>query len=135
MADRLLNVEGLETQFKTPDGIIHAVNGVSLSLDEGETLGVVGESGCGKSVTVLSCLKLIPMPPGEIVAGSAHYKGQDLLQMENEEIRKIRGSQISMIFQDPMTSLNPVMTIGKQIEEPLMLHLSFASNYVIFFGK
>jgi len=128
MADRLLNVEGLETQFKTPEGIIHAVNGVSLSLDEGETLGVVGESGCGKSVTMLSCLKLIPMPPGEIVAGKAYYKGQDLLQMENEEIRKIRGSQISMIFQDPMTSLNPVMTIGKQIEEPLMLHLDMTKN-------
>lgn len=123
MANLLLDVQGLETQFKTPDGIIHAVNGVSFYLEEGETLGVVGESGCGKSVSMLSCLKLVPMPPGKIVAGKALFKGQDMLAMDNDAIRKVRGAQISMIFQDPMTSLNPVMTIGQQMAEPLALHL------------
>ena len=119
----LLDVQELETQFRTPDGIIHAVNGVSFSLKEGETLGVVGESGCGKSVSMLSVLGLIPMPPGKIVAGEAFFHGQDLLKMPGEEIRHVRGAQIAMIFQDPMTSLNPVLTIGTQMEEPLMLHL------------
>jgi len=124
MAEQLLNVQDLETQFKTPEGIVHAVNGVSFHLSEGETLGIVGESGCGKSVTMLSCLRLIPMPPGKVVAGQAFFKGQDLLTMSNEEIRHVRGGQIGMVFQDPMTSLNPVMTIGRQLEEPLMLHLN-----------
>ncbi len=123
MPDILLDVQGLETTFKTPDGVIHAVNGVSFGLKEGETLGVVGESGCGKSVTMHSMLRLIPTPPGKIVAGKAFFFGQDLLQMSNEEIRHVRGAQISMIFQDPMTSLNPVLTIGKQLEEPLTLHV------------
>jgi oligopeptide transport system ATP-binding protein len=123
MPDPLLDVKGLETQFKTPDGIIHAVNGVSFALEEGETLGVVGESGCGKSVTMLSVLRLISMPPGKIVAGEAFFRGQDLLKMSEEEIRHVRGAQIAMVFQDPMTSLNPVLTIGVQMEEPLMLHL------------
>lgn len=123
MADQLLNVQGLETQFKTPEGIVHAVNGVSFTLDQGETLGVVGESGCGKSVTMLSLLRLVQSPPGKIVAGKAFFKGEDLLAMTPEEIRHIRGGQISMIFQDPMTSLNPVMTIGRQMEEPLLLHM------------
>ncbi len=122
MTDQLLNVRDLETQFKTPEGIVHAVNGVSFTLSEGETLGVVGESGCGKSVTMLSCLRLIPSPPGKIVAGEAFFRGQDLLKMDNEEIRHVRGGQIGMVFQDPMTSLNPVLTIGKQLAEPLMLH-------------
>ncbi len=128
MVNQLLNVQDLETQFKTPEGIIHAVNGVSFTLDEGETLGVVGESGCGKSVTMLSCLKLVPIPPGKIVAGRALFKGEDMLAMDNDAIRKIRGAQISMIFQDPMTSLNPVMTIGKQLSEPMMLHLDMTEN-------
>ena len=119
----LLEVKGLETQFKTPDGIVHAVNGVSFSLEEGETLGLVGESGCGKSVTMLSVLRLIAMPPGKIVAGEAFFRGQDLLKMSGEDIRHVRGAQIAMVFQDPMTSLNPVMTIGVQMQEPLMLHL------------
>jgi oligopeptide transport system ATP-binding protein len=119
----LLDVKGLETQFKTPDGIVHAVNGVSFKLDEGETLGLVGESGCGKSVTMLSVLRLIAMPPGKIVAGDAIFHDMNLLKMSNEEIRYVRGAQIAMIFQDPMTSLNPVLTIGVQMEEPLMLHL------------
>lgn len=124
MVEQLLNVQNLATQFKTPEGTVHAVNGVSFYLNEGETLGVVGESGCGKSVTMLSCLRLIPSPPGKIVSGQALFKGKDLLTMDNEEIRKVRGGQISMVFQDPMTSLNPVMTIGKQMAEPLMLHLN-----------
>ena len=128
MPDLLLDVKGLETQFKTPDGIVHAVNGVSFGLKEGETLGVVGESGCGKSVTMLSVLGLIASPPGKVVAGEALYMGQDLLRMPKEELRHIRGAQIAMIFQDPMTSLNPVLTIGRQIEEPLMLHIGMTKN-------
>ena len=128
MPDFLLDVKGLETQFKTPDGIIHAVNGVSFGLKEGETLGVVGESGCGKSVTMLSVLGLIPSPPGKVVAGEALYLGQDLLKMSNEEIRHVRGAQISMVFQDPMTSLNPVLTIGRQLEEPLILHVGMTKT-------
>ncbi len=123
MPDLLLDVQGLETQFRTQQGIVHAVNGVSFGLKEGETLGVVGESGCGKSVTMLSLLRLIPTPPGKIVGGKATFVGQDLLKMTNEEIRFVRGAQISIVFQDPMTSLNPVLTIGQQLEEPLMLHV------------
>ncbi|MBT3337831.1 MAG: ABC transporter ATP-binding protein [Anaerolineae bacterium] len=119
----ILQVQDLETQFSTPDGTVHAVNGISFDLKEGETLGVVGESGCGKSVTMLSALRLIPMPPGKIVGGQVFFQGQDLLKMSKEEIRHVRGAQISMIFQDPMTSLNPVLTIGKQMTEPLLLHL------------
>jgi len=123
MAEKILDVQGLETQFKTPEGIVHAVNGVSIHLDEGETLGLVGESGCGKSVSMLSILRLIQSPPGQIAAGKAIFKGTDLLAMSQEEIRQVRGGQISMIFQDPMTSLNPVMNIGKQMAEPMLLHL------------
>jgi oligopeptide transport system ATP-binding protein len=128
MPDLLLDVKGLETQFKTPEGIVHAVNGVSFTLKEGETLGVVGESGCGKSVTMLSVLGLIPSPPGKVVAGEALFSGQDLLKMSADEIRHVRGAQISMIFQDPMTSLNPVLTIGRQLEEPLMLHVGMTKK-------
>jgi oligopeptide transport system ATP-binding protein len=128
MAYQLLNVKNLETQFKTPEGVVHAVNGVSFSLEQGETLGVVGESGCGKSVTMLSCMRLIASPPGKIVAGEAFFKDKDLLTMDLEEIRKIRGSRISMVFQDPMTSLNPVITIGKQLAEPLIEHLNLTGE-------
>lgn len=128
MLDLSLDVQELEVTFSTPDGVVHAVNGVSFSLKEGETLGVVGESGCGKSVTMLSVLRLIPSPPGKIVAGKAIFNGRDLLQISDEEIRHIRGAQISMVFQDPMTSLNPVLTIGRQIEEPLMLHLGMTKH-------
>ena len=127
----LLDVQGLETQFKTPEGLIHAVNGVSFELKEGETLGVVGESGCGKSVTMLSMLRLIPMPPGKILAGKAFFRGQDLLAMPADDIRQVRGAQIAMVFQDPMTSLNPVLTIGKQMEEPLALHLGMNKQEAI----
>lgn len=124
----LLNVQGLETQFLTPEGVIHAVNGISFNLKEGEVLGVVGESGCGKSVSMLSVLRLIPQPPGKIVGGKAIFQGQDLLSMSDEEIRRVRGAKIAMVFQDPMTSLNPVITIGKQISEPLMLHLGMSKD-------
>ncbi len=119
----LLSVQGLETQFRTREGTIHAVNGVSFTLKEGETLGIVGESGCGKSVTVMSMLRLIPTPPGKVTAGTAIFQGKDLLKMTNDEIRHVRGSQISMVFQDPMTSFNPVLTIGRQVSEPLEVHL------------
>ena len=128
MPDFILDVQGLETTFKTPDGVVHAVNGVSFGLAEGETLGVVGESGCGKSVTMLSVLGLIASPPGKVVAGKAVFSGQDLLKMSKEEIRHVRGAQIAMIFQDPMTSLNPVLTIGRQLEEPLELHIGMTKN-------
>src|SRR4030065_2064574 len=128
MAYQLLNVTDLETHFKTPEGVVHAVNGVSFTLEQGETLGVVGESGCGKSVTMLSCLRLIASPPGEIVAGKSLFKEKDLLTMNLEEIRKIRGSRISMVFQDPMTSLNPVINIGKQLAEPLIEHMDMTGE-------
>jgi oligopeptide transport system ATP-binding protein len=128
MPDFILDVQGLETTFKTPDGVIYAVNGVSFGLAEGETLGVVGESGCGKSVTMLSVLGLIASPPGKVVSGKAIFSGQDLIKMSKEEIRHVRGAQIAMIFQDPMTSLNPVLTIGRQLEEPLILHIGMTKN-------
>ena len=120
---KLLDVKGLETQFFTQDGVVKAVNGISYTLNEGETLGIVGESGCGKSVSVMSLIRLIPSPPGKVVAGEVMFSGQDLLGMSDNEIRSIRGNKIGMIFQDPMTSLNPVLTIGRQISEALELHL------------
>jgi len=119
----LLNVKDLETRFRTREGIVHAVNGVSFKLDEGETLGIVGESGCGKSVSVLSVLRLIPMPPGEIINGTVDFQGKDLLKLSYGELRHVRGAQIGMVFQDPMTSFNPVHTIGRQLIEPLEIHL------------
>ena len=119
----LLEVNGLKTQFFTQDGVVRAVNGVTFYVDEGETLGIVGESGCGKSVSVLSTMRLIPQPPGRIVDGEVIFDGQDLLQVSDDEIRQVRGNKMAMIFQDPMTSLNPVLTIGRQIGEALELHL------------
>jgi oligopeptide transport system ATP-binding protein len=116
-------VTGLRTQFFTQDGVVKAVNGISFHLDQGETLGIVGESGCGKSVSVMSLLRLIPQPPGRIVGGEVLFDGQDLLGMSDDEIRRVRGNKVAMIFQDPMTSLNPVLTIGRQIGEALELHL------------
>ena len=118
----LLTVENLHTRFHTQDGTVHAVNGVTFDLRPGELLGVVGESGSGKSVTMMSLLKLIPMPPGEIADGNAWYGDDDLLQMDDNEIRDVRGAQIGFIFQDPMTSLTPVLTIGRQLTEPLRTH-------------
>ncbi len=119
----LIDVKGLKTQFFTQDGVVHAVNGISYHVDEGETLGIVGESGCGKSVSVLSVMRLIPTPPGKIVGGEVWFEGRDLLKVDQEEIRSVRGNKIAMIFQDPMTSLNPVLTIGQQVGEALQLHM------------
>jgi oligopeptide/dipeptide ABC transporter ATP-binding protein len=124
----VLEVKDLRTQFDTQDGMVHAVNGVSFELREGEFLGVVGESGSGKSVTMMSLLRLIPMPPGEIVSGEANFDGQDLLRMELDTLRDVRGGRIGFIFQDPMTSLNPVLTVGYQIIESLQLHTSIPEN-------
>ena len=118
----LLQVKDLQTSFFTPEGEVRAIDGVSFEIDEGETLGLVGESGCGKSVTSLSIMRLIPSPPGKIVGGEIVYRGRDLLKLNNEEMRKIRGNEISMIFQEPMTSLNPVFTVGNQIGEAIRLH-------------
>jgi oligopeptide transport system ATP-binding protein len=119
----LLEVKDLHTEFHTQEGVVHAVNGVSFNVDEGEILGLVGESGCGKSVSMLSVLRLIPMPPGKIASGQVIFKGRDLLKVDDEEIRNLRGNKIAMVFQDPMTSLNPVLTIGLQISEALENHL------------
>jgi len=121
MAD-LLQVRNLQTSFFTPEGEVRAIDGVSFEIGEGKTLGLVGESGCGKSVTSLSIMRLIPSPPGKIVGGEILYRGRDLLKLNNEEMRKIRGNEISMIFQEPMTSLNPVFTVGNQIGEAISLH-------------
>ena len=118
----LLEVDGLGTWFYTRQGIVKAVDGVDFQVDAGETLAIVGESGCGKSMTALSLMRLIPSPPGRIVSGSIKLGGRDLLKISEEEMRAVRGNEISMIFQEPMTSLNPVMTIGKQISEALILH-------------
>ncbi|MGQ0522971.1 MAG: ABC transporter ATP-binding protein [Betaproteobacteria bacterium] len=118
----LLEVRNLRTHFYTRDGIVRAVDGVSFSVDAGETLAVVGESGCGKSVTSLSILRLIASPPGRIVEGSIRFEGRELLALSDAEMRAVRGDQISMVFQEPMTSLNPVLTIGRQIGEMLTLH-------------
>jgi oligopeptide transport system ATP-binding protein len=120
---RLLEVKGLETRFFTQDGVVRAVNGISYHLDEGETLAIVGESGCGKSVSVMSMLRLIPQPPGKITGGEVWFDSRDLLKMSDDEIRQVRGNRIAMIFQDPMTSLNPVLTIGFQVSEALTLHM------------
>jgi oligopeptide transport system ATP-binding protein len=119
----LLQVKDLRTQFFTPEGVVNAVNGISFSLEEGETLGIVGESGCGKSVSMLSVMRLIPQPPGRIVGGEVWFQDRDLLKLSEEEMRQVRGNKIAMVFQDPMTSLNPVLTVGRQISEALELHL------------
>lgn len=118
----LLSVEGLTVEFARGKRTVSAVNGVSFELDPGETLGIVGESGSGKTVTVLSILGLVPSPPGRLVAGRALFDGQDLLSLNNEELRRIRGKDIAMVFQDPMTSLNPVIRVGDQIREALWAH-------------
>jgi peptide/nickel transport system ATP-binding protein len=122
MTGPLLEVEDLKTHFFTRDGVVRAVDGVSFSIASGETLAVVGESGCGKSVTSLSLLRLIASPPGRIIGGRVRFQGQDLLQLSERRMRAIRGNEISMIFQEPMTSLNPVLSIGRQIGEMFRLH-------------
>jgi len=128
VTDVVLDVEDLHTRFLTADGVVHAVNGVSFNLHAGEFLGVVGESGSGKSVTMMSLLKLIPMPPGEITAGEANFGDDELIEMDHEALRDIRGGRIGFIFQDPMTSLNPVITVGKQITEALLEHTDMSKS-------
>lgn len=118
----IIEVKGLKTHFHTKRGISRAVNGIDFTLHRGETLGIVGESGCGKSMTSLSLLRLIPSPPGKIAGGSILFKGKDLVSISESEMRKIRGNEISMIFQEPMTSLNPVISVGEQIAEAVRLH-------------
>jgi oligopeptide/dipeptide ABC transporter ATP-binding protein len=120
--DPLLSIEDLVVEFKTEDGIVHAVDGVSYELYPGEILGIVGESGSGKSVSTLALLGLIPMPPGRIVRGTAMFKGRDLLRLKKRELRRVRGNEVAMIFQDPMTSLNPVLTVGRQLGEAIKTH-------------
>jgi len=125
---KLLEVKNLTTQFFTTSGVVQAVDNVSFDIDEGETVAVVGESGCGKSVSALSILRLIPWPPGKIAGGSIHFGGKDLLALSDEEIRKIRGREISMVFQEPMTSLNPVLSIGLQLTETMEHHLGISNS-------
>ena len=120
---KILDIRDLAVEFALGSSTVHAVNGVSYALEEGETLGIVGESGSGKSVHVLSLVRLIPMPPGRIVSGTAHFEGRDLLRLADTELRAIRGNRIAFIFQDPMSSLNPVLSIGRQLTEPLETHL------------
>jgi peptide/nickel transport system ATP-binding protein len=120
--ERLLEIRGLQTEFVTDDGVVRAVDGVDLAIDRGETLGVVGESGCGKTVTALSVLKLIPMPPGRIAGGQILWRGRDLVPLRPRDMQDIRSKEIAIIFQEPMTSLNPVYTIGDQISEVIRLH-------------
>ncbi len=124
----LLDVRNLTVRFYTQDGVVHAVNGISYQVHEGETLAIVGESGCGKSVGVMSLIRLIPQPPGKITDGEVWFDGENLLALSEDEIRRIRGNRIAMIFQDPMTSLNPVLTVGYQIMEALQLHLGLTKT-------
>ncbi|MCA3279770.1 MAG: ABC transporter ATP-binding protein [Roseomonas sp.] len=123
----ILEIDNLQTHFRTPDGINRAVDGVSFHVEAGETLAVVGESGCGKSVTAMSILRLIPEPPGKL-AGAIRFNGKNLLELSEAEMRDIRGNEISMIFQEPMTSLNPVLTVGRQIGETLRLHQGMSAQ-------
>ena len=124
----VLEVKGLQTYFKTDAGIVKAVDGVSFTVHEGETIGLVGESGCGKSVTNLSIMRLVPSPPGKIVGGEVLYEGRDIMKMSEKELRSIRGNNISMIFQDPMTSLNPFLKISTQMIETICLHQNLSKK-------
>ena len=121
-AQRLLEVEDLKVYFDTEDGVLHAVDGVDLAIDAGETLGLVGESGCGKSVTAMTVMRLLPMPPGRIAGGAVRWQGRDLVKADDATIRSVRAKEIAMIFQEPMTSLNPVYSVGEQIAEVVRLH-------------
>ena len=131
MADRLLDVKGLKTHFKTDEGWVHAVDGVDLAIDAGETLGVVGESGCGKSVTAFSIMRLIPIPPAKIVAGEILFRGRNLVEFDDAQMRAIRAKEIAMVFQEPMTSLNPVYSVGEQIAEVVRLHQGLSRKAAI----
>ena len=127
-ADHLLEVRGLSTHFFTPDGVVQAVDDVSFDVGYGETLGLVGESGCGKSVTALSIARLVPDPPGKIVSGSILFDGIDVLKLSTDDMRKLRGKEIGFIFQDPLTSLNPTLTIGYQIGESIREHMGMSAK-------
>ncbi len=122
MSDKLLNIKNLSIQYTTEDGVVKAVNGINLDLKEGETLGLVGETGAGKTTTALGMMRLIPNPPGKIMGGTIEFEGRDLLSLSEDDMRGIRGNKISMIFQDPMTSLNPVLSVGEQISEVILIH-------------
>ncbi|MCA9939414.1 MAG: ABC transporter ATP-binding protein [Anaerolineales bacterium] len=124
----VLEVRNLETRFITEEGIVHAVNGISFTLDEGESMGIVGESGSGKSVSMLSIMRLIPIPPGRITAGEVILNGRNVLNLSNEEMTRVRGREVAMVFQDPMTSLNPVLTVGMQMTEALIRHLDLSQE-------
>src|ERR1700740_1681198 len=126
--ETILDIADLRTWFFTRDGVVRAVDGVSFHVFPGETLAIVGESGCGKSVTALSVLRLIPSPPGRIVSGAIRFAGRDLLGLSEAQMRQVRGNEISMIFQEPMPSLTPVLTIGRQIAETLTLHQGLSRN-------
>jgi len=128
MNQPILDVRDLRVHFKTDDGTVHAVNGVDFCVRPGESLGIVGESGCGKSVTNMTVLRLVPCPPGRVASGQILYRGQDILQMSPREVRGVRGGKISMIFQDPMTSLNPLMRISRQLTEGIELHLGLTGE-------
>jgi oligopeptide/dipeptide ABC transporter ATP-binding protein len=129
--DPVLAIQDLVVDFRTEDGVVHAVDGVSYELYPGETLGIVGESGSGKSVSTLALLGLIPMPPGRIVRGTAMFKGRDLLRLKKRELRKVRGNEVAMVFQDPMTSLNPVLTVGRQLGEAITTHFPSEKDGVV----
>ncbi|GKS14669.1 ABC transporter ATP-binding protein [Paenibacillus chitinolyticus] len=126
MTPRLLEVEGLKTEFRRDGGSVMAVSGIDFHINRGEVLGLVGESGCGKSVTSLSIMRLLKDTPGRIAGGAVRFEGTDLTQIQEKEMRKFRGNELAMIFQEPMTSLNPVLRIGRQLEEPIMLHLGYS---------
>lgn len=128
MSETLLQVDGLVTEFDTDEGRVRAVDGVSFSVNAGETLGIVGESGCGKSVTAQSIMRLLPQPMGQIVAGQIMFQGEDLTQLPLEQMRRVRGARIGMVFQEPMTALNPVHTIGRQLTEVILLHKKVTSQ-------
>ena len=126
--NNLLEIKNLTIQYKTDNGLVHAVNDLSLSLEKGESLGLVGETGAGKTTTALGIMNLVPDPPGIIVGGEIQFEGRDLLKLNKQDMRKVRGEKISMVFQDPMTSLNPVMTVGKQIAESISIHESLSKR-------
>ncbi len=128
MSDNILEIKDLVVHYITDEGVVEAVNGLNMTLKRGETLGLVGETGAGKTTTALSILRLVPNPPGKIISGEIHFDGENLLELSEEEMRSIRGNKISMIFQDPMTSLNPVMTVGEQIAEGIEIHQGLSTD-------
>lgn len=128
MSDNILEIKDLVVHYITDEGVVEAVNGLNMTLKRGETLGLVGETGAGKTTTALSILRLVPNPPGKIISGEIHFDGKNLLELSEEEMRSIRGNKISMIFQDPMTSLNPVMTVGEQIAEGIEIHQGLSTD-------